>query len=152
MKKIKPWIPIALIAAFFIALIVLRPKLVEIMSGLQQKQLSTGQTSEIETRINELYNYSENGAKYTYTFLEFGSTSCSACKNMQGVMEQIRNKYPDSVNVVFINVMDKATKEWLNYYGIATIPSQVLLDRNGKEFFRHSGYISEQDLSKQFKF
>jgi thioredoxin 1 len=31
-----------------------------------------------------------------------------------------------------------------------SIPAQVLLDKNGKEFFRHAGYYSSEDLIKEF--
>ena len=39
----------------------------------------------------------------------------------------------------------------MKYYGIAVIPTQVLLDKQGKEFFRHSGFISTGDLETHFR-
>lgn len=38
-------------------------------------------------------------------------------------MKEIKIKYPDKVNVLFINVMKKENKELVDYYGIATIPT-----------------------------
>lgn len=74
-----------------------------------------------------------------------------ACRQMEGVMEEIKSKFPDTVNVVFINVMEKENKAIVDYYGIATIPTQILLDRQGKAFYRHSEYLSADDTSIKFK-
>ncbi|MDO8953084.1 MAG: hypothetical protein Q7U86_10700 [Draconibacterium sp.] len=38
----------------------------------------------------------------------------------------------------------------MKYYDIAVIPSQVLLNREGKEIFHQSGFISTGDLEKEF--
>jgi thioredoxin 1 len=38
----------------------------------------------------------------------------------------------------------------MKYFGIAAIPTQVLLDQEGQEFFRHTGYLSYNDLVDQF--
>lgn len=97
-----------------------------------------------------LYNYVKNGDEYTYTFLEFGSVGCAECKRMQDVMEEIKAQNIGSVNVVFINVADLTHKELVQFYGIAAIPTQILLDRSGKEYFRHTGYIERAELQKHF--
>jgi thioredoxin 1 len=39
----------------------------------------------------------------------------------------------------------------MKYYGIAAIPTQVLLDKTGKEFFRHTGYLSTKELISHFE-
>ena len=36
-------------------------------------------------------------------------------------------------------------------YKINAIPTQVLLDEKGKEFFRHEGYFPEEELVKVLK-
>lgn len=150
-KRVKTWIPITIIAVFFIGLIFGRPHLLKWISKSQRNHLSQNQTTTISDNINTLYNYADNGGKYEFTFLEFGSNGCSACKQMERVMEQIKVMYPNQVNVVFISVMDSSNKDLMNYFGVSAIPFQVLLDRNGNEFYRHTGYISETDLSKHFK-
>lgn len=149
-KQAKTWIPIIVIAVFFLGLIFGRPYLLEWISKSQRNQLSQNQATTIGDNINTLYNYANNGENYEFTFLEFGSTGCSACKQMERVMEQIKAKYPNKVKVVFISVVDSSNKDLMNYFGVSAIPFQVLLDRNGKEFYRHTGYISETDLAKHF--
>ncbi|NQU32328.1 MAG: thioredoxin family protein [Bacteroidetes bacterium] len=104
----------------------------------------------IGNSIDSLYNYVDNGDLYEYTFLEFGAKGCSACKRMELVMEDIRTEYPNQINVVFYNILFPANVEMMKYYGISSIPTQILLDRSGKEFFRHSGYYSKSELLSHF--
>jgi thioredoxin 1 len=68
---------------------------------------------------------------------------------MESVMEEISTKYPIKVNVVFLNVLKPESQNLMKLYGIAAIPTQILLNKNGKEFFRHTGYISSTDLEKE---
>ena len=100
--------------------------------------------------IDSAYNYNKNGLSFQITFLEFGAKGCSSCKMMEGVMDEIRKDYPGKVNVIFINVRLPENQKIMEYFGIAVIPTQVLLDKSGKEYFRHSGYYSADDLGKIF--
>ena len=67
-------------------------------------------------------------------------------------MSDIRAKYPYRVNVVFVNIMLPENQRLMKYYGIAAIPTQVLLNKEGKEFFRHTGYFSTNELIITFRF
>jgi len=96
--------------------------------------------------IDSAYNYTKNRLSYEVTFLEFGSKGCSACKRMETVMNEIRTKYPNRVNVIFANIMLPANQRLMKYYGVAAIPTQVFLNKDGKEFFRHTGYYSTEEL------
>ena len=49
-----------------------------------------------------------------------------------------------------MNLMEPESKRFFEYYGVATIPTQVLLDKKGKEFFRHTGFYSADELSTHF--
>jgi thioredoxin 1 len=98
--------------------------------------------------IDSAYNYTKNGLSYEITFLEFGSKGCSACKRMETVMQEIREKYADQVNVVFINILLPENQRLMKHFGIAVIPTQVLLNKGGREVFRHNGYLATEDLVK----
>jgi thioredoxin 1 len=98
--------------------------------------------------VDSAYNYANNGLKYEITFLEFGAKGCSACKRMETVMSEIRKKYPNRLNVVFINIMLPENQPLMKYYGIAAIPTQVLLNKEGKEYLRHTEYFSTEKLIK----
>jgi thiol-disulfide isomerase/thioredoxin len=95
------------------------------------------------------FNYTSNHLPYNLTYLELGSTGCIECKKMEGVMDSVRKEYKNKVNVVFYNV--RHNKKMTKHFGIKLIPVQILLDKQGKECFRHVGYYSFDNLSKEFK-
>ena len=119
------------------------------VSEMMIKQVSPEMTHSGNALVDSLYNYSTNGLNYKISFLEFGSKGCSACKRMESVMEEIGSKYSTQLNVVFLNVSKPESQNLMKLYGIAVIPTQIILDRKGKEFFRHSGYISTDELEKE---
>ncbi len=86
----------------------------------------------------------------TITFIELGSVNCIPCKKMQPVMKAIEHKYNEKVKVLFYDVWTPAQKPYAKKYGIRLIPTQVFLDENGKEFFRHEGFYPEEDIHKLF--
>lgn len=99
-----------------------------------------------------MYNYKDRrDTGLQYTFLEFGAMGCISCRKMERVMEDIRTTYGKRVKVRFMNVSKQETQEWTKYFGIAAIPTQIILDNNGHEIFRHTGLISAEDLGTVFK-
>ena len=82
------------------------------------------------------------------TFIELGSVSCVPCKAMQPVMESIRRKYPEQVSVLFYDVWTKEGQPYGQKYRIRVIPTQVFLDKDGKEYYRHEGFFPEAELLK----
>jgi thioredoxin 1 len=94
-------------------------------------------------------NTTENkDIKYIVTFIELGSVRCIPCQKMQPVMKSIREKYGTQVNVVFHDVWTEAGAPYAKQYGIEAIPTQVFLDKDGKEYFRHVGFFPEEELIK----
>ncbi|UCE54983.1 MAG: thioredoxin family protein [Desulfobacterales bacterium] len=81
------------------------------------------------------------------TMVEFGATGCIPCDMMQPILDKLRKKYPDSLNVVFVHVREEQILA--ARFGIRSIPVQVFFDRNGKEVFRHKGYFPEKEVHKQ---
>ena len=85
------------------------------------------------------------------TFVEIGSVKCIPCKKMQPIMKDIEQEYAGKVKVVFYDVWTDEGKPYGKKYGIRVIPTQVFLDRDGKEYFRHEGYFPKEDLVKVLK-
>lgn len=149
-KKVLPWFVFVLFAVLLITIFSLKDRMTDYTTELMKRQASPEIISSGEALIDSLYNYSENGLDYSITFLEFGAEGCSACKQMEKVLDQTRSEFPNQVNVVFYNVLKPEEQNLMKMYGIAAIPTQILLDKNGKEKFRHTGYISFSELSQQF--
>lgn len=89
--------------------------------------------------------------KYKVTFIELGSVRCIPCKQMQPIMKSIEEKYGKQVKVVFYDVWTEAGAPYGKQYGIEAIPTQVFLDKDGKEYFRHEGFFPEEELIKILK-
>jgi len=86
--------------------------------------------------------------KQKVTFVELGSVNCIPCKKMQLVMRAIETKYGNQVQVLFYDVWTDEQEQYAQKYGIRLIPTQVFLDENGKEFFRHEGFFAEEEIHK----
>ena len=82
------------------------------------------------------------------TFVELGSVNCVPCKMMQPVMEEIKKEYSNRVKVIFYDVWTEEGAPFGETYKIRVIPTQVFLDKNGKEFFRHEGFFAKDDIVK----
>lgn len=95
-------------------------------------------------------NYKAN-VNYKVTFIELGSVRCIPCQKMQPIMKSIEEKYSKDVKVVFYDVWTADGKPYAQKYNINLIPTQVFLDENGKEFFRHEGFFPEEELVKILK-
>jgi thioredoxin 1 len=67
---------------------------------------------------------------------------------MQPVMESLEGKYGVQLKIVFHDVWTPKGKPYAYEYNIRLIPTQVFLDKNGKEFFRHEGYFPEVEIDK----
>lgn len=150
MKKYRGYISVILIFVLFCSLVLFRDTLIRYASRNMTDRMEQSEKNAVGDSLSALYDYNTNKKSYEYTFLEFGSVGCHSCRQMEDVMETIKQEYGSRVNVVFINVSLKKNRDFVDYFGIATIPTQVLLDKNGKEFFRHSGFLSAEDLSKHF--
>ena len=89
---------------------------------------------------------SSAAGKPLVTFVELGSVKCVPCRQMQPVMEAVGKKYGDQIAIVFHDVWKSEERQYAEKYGIRVIPTQVFLDREGKEFFRHEGFFPRDDL------
>lgn len=86
--------------------------------------------------------------KHKVTFYELGSVRCIPCKQMQPIIKSIEEKYKDQVEVIFYDVWTPEGKEAAKKFTFGAIPTQIFLDENGKEFFRHVGFFPEEELVK----
>ncbi len=85
------------------------------------------------------------------TFIELGSVRCIPCKKMQPIMEEIKKEYEGQVKVVFHDVWTEEGRPFAYQFRIRVIPTQVFLDNDGNEYFRHEGFFPKEELVKVLK-
>jgi len=85
---------------------------------------------------------------YLVTFVELGSVRCIPCKMMQPIMKDIEKDYAGQVKVVFHDVWTPEGEPFAASFKIRVIPTQVFLDKEGKEYFRHEGFFPKDELIK----
>lgn len=145
-KQNLPVLLLSVLVALLLIAFLFKNSLNQFISEKMQEQAPSGKSELIENDIQLQYNYSKNGRDFEFTLIEFGSTGCVACKQMEPVLEEIRNSEKVKVNVVFFHIMKHENQEIMRFYGISAVPMQILLDKNGKEFFRHYGFIPAEEL------
>lgn len=80
--------------------------------------------------------------------LDLGAKKCIPCKMMAPILDDLKNNYAEHFETVFIDVWDNPAAG--QQYGIRSIPTQIFFDAQGKELFRHEGFISKQDILKKW--
>jgi thioredoxin 1 len=85
------------------------------------------------------------------TFVEIGSVNCIPCRAMQPIMKAVEEEYKGQVKIVFHDVWTEKGKMDAAKYNIRVIPTQVVLDRDGKEYFRHEGYFPKAEVVRVLK-
>ena len=96
---------------------------------------------ETDLRIDDLPSGTEQ-----VTFVELGSVKCIPCKQMEPVMEAIKEAYAKKVKVVFHDVWAQKGQLYAEAYGIRIIPTQVFVNKKGEEIFRHEGYFPQEEI------
>jgi thiol-disulfide isomerase/thioredoxin len=83
------------------------------------------------------------------TMVEFGATGCVPCDMMQPILDNLKKKFRERLNVVFVHVGEEQILG--ARYGISSIPVQVFFDKSGKEFFRHVGFYPQEEIEKKLE-
>jgi len=81
------------------------------------------------------------------SLIDFGATGCGPCDMMTPILDKLKKKYQEKLNVLFVHVQEE--KILSARYGIRSIPVQVFFDKNGTEVFRHTGFFPEAELEKK---
>ena len=81
--------------------------------------------------------------------IDLGAGKCIPCKMMKPILDDLKTNYTDHFITEFIDVWenpDSGTR-----YGIEVIPTQIFYDADGKELFRHVGFIAKQDILDKWR-
>lgn len=98
--------------------------------------LSAGQSSSIP----------EVPAKNMVTMVDIGAKKCIPCKMMASVMEELEKEYGSTgkAAIIFIDVWENPNEG--RKFGIKSIPTQIFYDKEGKEVYRHEGFMFKNSI------
>jgi thioredoxin 1 len=117
-----------------------------LISCTDKKSADSPGTTSVKTSLTK-----QDTSQFKVTFIELGSVRCIPCIKMQPIIKSIEDKYGSQVNVVFHDVWTPEGKEAAKQYTFNVIPTQLFLDKDGKEYFRHEGFFPEEELVKVLK-
>ena len=83
------------------------------------------------------------------TMIDLGAKKCIPCKMMAPIMEKMKKVYRDKAAIVFLDVWEN--REQAGRFSIRAIPTQIFFDQEGKEVYRHVGFMSEKEIVAQLK-
>lgn len=82
------------------------------------------------------------------SMIDFGADGCGPCDMMTPILKELKEKYDGKMNILFVHVREEQILG--ARFGIGTIPTQVFYDKDGKEVFRHSGFLPKDEIEKKF--
>jgi thioredoxin len=83
------------------------------------------------------------------TMIDLGAKKCIPCKMMAPILEKMEKVYKGKAVIAFIDVWKH--REPIKRFGIRAIPTQIFFDKNGKEVYRHVGFLAEKDIVSQLE-
>ena len=81
--------------------------------------------------------------------LQFGSPGCPPCRQMTPILDELRADYAKKFQVRHIDVWKYPTEG--QKYGITKIPTQIFYDTQGRELYRHVGFLSKKEILDTWK-
>ena len=83
------------------------------------------------------------------TLVDLGAKKCIPCKMMAPILEKLEKVYAGKAAVIFFDVWEDQAPA--RRFGIRTIPTQIFFDKDGKEVYRHEGFLSEEEIVRRLK-
>jgi thiol-disulfide isomerase/thioredoxin len=81
------------------------------------------------------------------SLVDFGAHGCTACDMMTPILESLARRYEGRANVLFVPVREEQVLAMR--YGIQSIPVQVFFDGEGREVFRHQGFLAQEAIERK---
>ncbi|UCB44898.1 MAG: thioredoxin fold domain-containing protein [Spirochaetota bacterium] len=81
------------------------------------------------------------------SIVDLGSNNCIPCKMMKPILDELKDEYRGKANVLVIDIYKH--RKIASEYRIRAIPTQIFFDNNGKEVYRHEGFLSKEEIVKK---
>ena len=81
--------------------------------------------------------------------LDLGADKCVPCKAMAPILEEMKETFAGQLDVQFIDVWKDAAAA--SEHKVKIIPTQIFFNEDGKEIYRHVGFMDEKAIINQLK-
>ncbi len=81
------------------------------------------------------------------TMVDLGAKKCIPCKMMSPILVKLGKDYKGRAAIIFLDVWEDSAPA--KRFGLRAIPTQIFFDKQGKEVYRHEGFMSEKDIIKK---
>ncbi len=92
-------------------------------------------------------DFSKIPTKGMVTMVDLGAKKCIPCKMMAPILVKLEKEYQGIANIIFIDVWKN--RQQGTKFKIRAIPTQIFYDENGKEVYRHVGFLDEKSIVDQ---
>jgi len=135
----------------FLLLFLAKDKLTCFVTSYQLKNNDVVINKSDSIEFFKQFNNSQNTYSYKLSLVELGGFGCKPCMKMDTVLQELEAIYKDGINIKTFRVTTDEGKAIAKYFGINAIPTQIIIARNGNEVFRHTGFLSKNDLEIEIK-
>jgi len=81
--------------------------------------------------------------------IDLGSKGCLPCKLMKPILKELQVEYAGTLIIEVYDIYEKP--DLGKKYNVRLIPTQIFYDREGKELYRHVGFMSKKDIINTFE-
>jgi thioredoxin 1 len=78
--------------------------------------------------------------------LDFGRGKCIPCKKMAPILNELAREYEGHAVIRIIDIGEAEGRELSKQFSIQLIPTQIFLDGEGNEVWRHEGFLPREDI------
>ena len=97
----------------------------------------------------DVKKFSDVPGKGMVTMIDLGAEKCIPCKMMAPIMAKMEKQFEGKAAIVFIDVWKH--NEQARRFRIRAIPTQIFFNEDGKEVYRHVGFMDEKAVINQLK-
>jgi len=81
--------------------------------------------------------------------VDFGAVTCTPCKMMAPILDELQREYAGKVEVSFVDV--SKNQEAGRQARLRVIPTQVFIAADGRELFRHEGFYAKAAIIAKWR-
>ena len=114
-----------------------------------EKTSQTGKSVSSSEEIATPGDSSESLIKNLPMLIDLGRGTCKACKMMLPILEELKEEYKGRAIIKIIDI--RYDPEPAKLYKIRLIPTQIFFDAEGREIFRHEGFMDKASIKQKLQ-